>query len=31
MALLEMLEVDGNGLEPGAHPTPADTNAIDPN
>ena len=31
MALLEMLEVDGNGLEPGAHPTPADANAIDPN
>jgi glycosyltransferase involved in cell wall biosynthesis len=32
MALLEMLEVDGSGLEPvGAHPTPADTHAIDPN
>ena len=31
MALLEMLEVDGNGFEPGAHDAPADTNAIDPN
>jgi glycosyltransferase involved in cell wall biosynthesis len=31
MALLEMLEVDGNGFEPGPHHAPADTHAFDPN
>ncbi len=31
MALLEMLDVDGNGFEPGAYPSLADTHAINPN
>jgi hypothetical protein len=31
MALLEMLEVDGNGFEPGAQDAPAGPNAIDTN
>ncbi len=31
MALLEMLEVDGNGFEPGAQDAPAGRNAIDTN